>query len=220
MFFDSIGDGLQILTYWRFWAVLLGAGVVGILPTLILVALSMATERSAGKNTALGCLITPVTFIWTPVVLTVTIILLWPLMVARYDVINIDFVRVFSVWQITKMVLLGVITVIIVSIIPFIGSLHSVPFFAQSSVILSAATSIFSHGRAVLWPGILNSVGFALVGSILSTLIFYALMLPIVALLQNRGEESPLLISKTLGFLPALIPACIYAGWLRHANGL
>jgi hypothetical protein len=147
------------------------------------------------------------------------VLLLAPLMISRMNAIPFDFLTLFTLWDIAKITFAGLVAFILVGIIPVIGSFNSIPLFAQSATILGTVMLLASNGGAIVWPGVLSSLGLALVGGIVSILVFYALMMPIVALLQKRDEELSLLVSQPLGLVPALIPACFYAGWLRQANG-
>ena len=54
----------------------------------------------------------------------------------------------------------------------------------------------------------------------MATAIFYVVVLPFAALLDSRNEAASFLIAQPLGLIPAAVPVCIYAGWLRQANGL
>lgn len=214
MFFESIGDGLQVLTYWRFWAIVLGGGFVSFLPFLIL---GLASVPLRGGAEAFGCLLAPFMMLWSPLVLTATVILAAPLMITRMDTIPFEFLSLFSWWNIAKIAGIGIVAFFIVGIIPVVGSVATLPLFAQASAVLAVVMTNASGGAAAVWPGFFMGLGLAVVGSIVATIAFYLIVLPIVALFRDEGAAT--VLGMPLSFVPAMVPVTLYAGWLRVANG-
>lgn len=217
MFFDSIADGVLILTYWRFWATVAGAGILSISPFLLL---GILTYRSEIASSAAGCLLAPFLMLWAPLVLTTMLIVLAPLMIFRIDEISLRFAFLFSYWDIAKIILSGLVAMFAVAVIPIVGRIGTLPLFSQAAAVLATILLIVSRGQAEVWPGFLTGAGLAVVGSIVATAIFYVVMLPFAALSIVANEAASFLIAQPLGLIPAAVPVCIYAGWLRQANGL
>jgi hypothetical protein len=215
MFFEVILEGISVLTYWRFWAIVLGGGLVSILP-FIIAAIAAIPLRGPGE--ALGCLLAPLMMLWSPLVLTATVILLAPLLVVRTDEIPFEFLSMFSWWDIAKIAGIGFAAYFVVGIIPIIGSIGTLPLFAQAATILGVLMTNLTDGRMMVWPGFLMGLGLALVGSIIAVLAFYLLVAPIVALTRNEGAGS--MLAMPIALVPATVPLTLYAGWLRVANGL
>lgn len=214
MFLESIGDGLQVLLYWRFWAIVFGGGIVSFLPIIVL---GIASIPVRGGGEALGCALAPFMMLWSPLVLTATVILSAPIMIARSDAIPFEFLSLFSWWDIAKVAGIGLIAYFVVGLIPVLGHIGTLPLFAQASTVLAVIMTNVSGGNATVWPGFIMGAGLALVGSVVAVIAYYLLVVPIVAL--SRSEGAATMFAMPASFIPALVPVTFYAGWLRTANG-
>lgn len=214
MFIDSIFEGLQVLMFWRFWVVLLLGGLISFAPVIIAFVFAVLTNSEAEF---IGWLSAVIQFLWSPVVLTGSIILLTPLMLGHRNEIIFEFLDIFTWWEVVKLTGIGIVVAIGVGLVPILGSMPTIPLFAQSSAILAVITNWVSGGKADLWPGFFPAIGFAMVGTIVATVTFYVLVAPILALSRSESLASVAAIPGAL--IPAVLPVTVYAGWLRVANG-
>ena len=86
-------------------------------------------------------------------------------------------------------------------------------------VMLGVVTLMLTGGDAVVWPGWLMALGLAVTGGIIAHGLGMALVGLGVAALGERREDMAPLLANPIGALVSMVPACLYAGWLRVANG-
>lgn len=214
MFLDSIIDGLLVLTFWRFWAIVIGAGLFAAIPSFVI---AFSGSHSGNSGSAAGCLMAPIMLIWPPLVLTFTILLLIPMMLNRHDGFPFDFILIFSWWDLTKITFAGIVAALIVGMIPIVGSIGTLPLFAQASTVVAVVVLMASGGQAEVWPGLVNGFGLAVVGSVVAVAAFYLMLIPVVAFAKDEAVGA--IFAMPLSLMPAAIPVTFYAGWLRQANG-
>ncbi len=120
MFWDSLREGADILTYWRFWAVTLSYGVLGIVP---LVLAGILIEKRPGS----GVVVMAVSaVIWPVIILTGTILLLTPLMIGKVNVIGWEFLGEYSILQIALIGGVAFAASTLIAIVPILGQFNTV----------------------------------------------------------------------------------------------
>lgn len=213
MFWDSLREGADILTYWRFWAVALSYGALGLVPLLLA---GMLGEKRLGSSFVV-MMVSAV--IWPVVILTGTILLLAPLMLGRVNVIAWEFLGQYSIGQIAMIGGVAFVAGILIAIVPIIGQFNAVVGFIQVAVMLGLLTSALTGGQAEVWPGWLMALGLAATGGIIAHVLGVVVAVAAFAALGEEREGLVVLVVNPVTALTSLLPGCFYAGWLRVANG-
>ena len=213
MFWDSLREGADILTYWRFWAVTLSYGVLGIVP-LVLAGILIEKRPGSGVAVMAVCAV-----VWPVIILTGTILLLAPLMLGKVNVIGWEVLGLYSIQQIAVIGGVAFVASILIAIVPIIGRFNSIVDVVQVAVMLGILTSVLTGGQAVIWPGWLMALGLALAGGFVAHVLGMAVGAVVYAALGEERESLIILVVKPMAALVSILPGCFYAGWLRIANG-
>ena len=213
MFWDSLREGADILTYWRFWAVTLSYGVLGIVP---LVLAGILIEKRPGSGVGVMAVSA---VIWPVIILTGTILLLTPLMIGKVNVIGWEFLGEYSILQIALIGGVAFAASTLIAIVPILGQFNTVIAFVQVAVMLGLVTFILTGGQAVIWPGWLMALGLAVTGGIIAFVLGMVVVVVVYTALGEEREDLAVLVAKPAAALVSILPGCFYAGWLRVANG-
>jgi len=213
LFWDSLKEGADILTHWRFWAVTLSYGALGLVPMLLGAILMEKRPGSAFAVMMVSGII------WPVIILTGTILLLTPLMLGRINMIGWEFLAQFSIQQIAIVGGIGLVASILIAIIPIVGRMNSIGAFVQVAVMLGMVTSMLTGGQAAVWPGWLMGLGLAVTGAFIAYGLGMVFFMVIMAGFGEERQHLGMLAARPATALVSLVPACLYAGWLRVANG-
>ncbi|MBU1175946.1 MAG: hypothetical protein KKH72_11140 [Alphaproteobacteria bacterium] len=211
MLLDILGDALQVLLHWQFWAVGVGSGLA-ILALMIIAGLLAAT----GENNGIGCLVIPVVWVAPVVISTIGIILLLPLMITRSPTIAFSLLQQIGLWNVLYITGAGFLASLLVAFVPLIGQLQSVLAFAQASTVVAVSANIISHGQVHLWPGFFMSVALAAISLIITSLFIFCITV-LLSFFKNK-EEYAQLGGMALGSVTVFIPATVYCSWIRIAS--
>ena len=213
MFFDAVIQAFDIMAHWRFWAVTLCYGALNLVPLLI-------TGLLAQKSTAAGVVVWFISgIVWPVIVLTGAVLLLTPFMFAGVNEIGWDILGLFSIQHIAIVGGVGFIASLLVAFIPIVGHFQSIGNFVQVSAMLAVVAYLLFGESAAIWPGWFMGLGLAVTGGVTATILGMLMIGLIGAVLGEKRDDMVVILANPIAALASMVPACLYAGWFRVANG-
>lgn len=220
MFWSSIANGFEVLSYWETYV----AGVIFILisigPTVPIGLLAMKSGRFSGLAGCLPVLILPIFQVFAFFVFVVT---LSPIILGLSNdaAWTLPWQLIFHFpWGIIKLIFVLLLATFLIAFVPLIGRLQSLHTLIMGSValimvlgILKAVNPVFPIENVRLWPGFWFTLGLLLVGAVLAwvgLMLAAFLSAPIEAAVAGLGQ----LILFPIGGIFGFIPVFIYGAWL------
>lgn len=219
MFWESVKDGLLVLTYWETYVSILIYFAIFIIPAMIF---AVAME----KNEAIGCLgaiITPfvqtfasIVFIFTisPIILGVAEDAAWSLP----WVVLINEPMVFL-----KIIGLLFLAAILLAFVPIIGQIHSLDVVILGGLCLIFILNLLNGAYPGMginqinpMPSIGYLAGFLIIAGIASWIGRMAVALIAITIEENVNESLAEYIMIPLGSVFGFIPIFIYGSWLGN----
>ena len=220
MFWDSVIEGLKVLTFWETYVAGLEYLAIFFVPMIIV---GMIMEKNEGAGALAGCL----SMLLMPVVqvaaMTVMILTLAPIIFGFGE----DAAWSFP-WQLMTMApgaffkLVGVLVVaaILLAFIPILGQLQSLQTLVLGGIALVFVLGILDtvnpgivKGRVDFVPGFWFSVGLIVIGGIMSWIGMMVAALAVTAL-ELAQEGIGQIIMFPLAAIFGFIPVFMYGAWL------
>jgi hypothetical protein len=201
MFLDILIQAAYILSHWRFWAVTLCCGLIGLLP----LALPLP-----------GLFLHVVVFtVWRAAVLALAVVLLLPILFGIENGIGLHLLSTLSPIQFISIGGFGLLAQLLIGIIPIPGT-QSLSSFAEVSVMIAAALRMAGVEHVDFVPGFWMAVGLALCGGAVANTL--GLVVAGITAAAARGEETAGVFVAPVTAALSTIPASLYAAWLQVAN--
>jgi len=227
MFWDSITEGLSILSHWQIWAAVIVYAVVN--NVALIVSGLIAGDESGGRQAA-GCLFWLIGgTILQAAMAGLLIAYLLPLLLGGEEANTLS--EIFSaIWPLTKASGIACLTVIGLTLIPVAGQIvaHSpgIQSFLVCVIIFRLLVAdgieqlIQGNDLWSVYPGFWQSAAYFLIASALiwiTNIVFAYLMV----LLEERGYDLSsilgLVVAPIIGVLVGLLPLFMYASYVQLA---
>lgn len=220
MFWNSVGSGLGVLTYWQTYA----AGLLFLLLSIgPMILIGMGMEKAGRAGGAIGCLSMLVLPFFQTFALVVFVLSLAPIILGLSNDAAWSFpwlLATESPWAMTKFVGKLLIAAVVLAIIPLIGrvqSLHSLVLggIALASVIgiLGAINPAIAAKNISLWPGFWFIVGLLVLGAAMAWIGMMAAAL-LASVIESKFEGIGQLLAIPVTAVFGFIPLFIYGAWL------
>jgi hypothetical protein len=201
MFLDVLIQAGHILSHWRFWAVTLCCGLIGLLPLVLpLPGLFLRLVLLSA---------------WRAAVLAVAVVLLLPILLGMEDRIGLHLISTLSPLQFILIGAFGLLAQVFVGLIPIVGT-QSLSSFAEVSVMIAVALKMAGVGNVDLVPGFWMAVALAICAGVVANTL--GLVAAGIIAAAARGEEPAALFIAPVTAALSTIPASFYAAWLQVAN--
>lgn len=211
MWAEVLSGAIEPLGYWRFWAVAVVFGLADLAPLAVSARL---IDRYPAWGVA-GMMIS--TVVWSGISVIVAILLLAPILLFGINIVGWKVLTFFTLPRLVTISVLVFAIGLILSIIPLIGQIHAMRRFAQAAVVLAILVAAGPTAHIAVWPGWgLAAVLVATAGVLGSIFLFVGFAIPLVIF----GPAVTFPFAKALNGAVTLFPVCLYASWLRLANGL
>ena len=220
MFWDSVVNGLLMLTHWQTYL----AALIYVCMTLgVPLLMAIVSEKSENASMSLGCLymlVSPFIQAFAIVIFTMS---LSPILLGISQGAAWSFpwqLMIGDPWWMTKLVGILTIAAFVLAMIPMIGRVQTLHIFLLGSVTMAIVLGLvdtlypaFNAGQVRNWPGGWFVVGLCLISAVLSWL---AMMLTAVlgAVVNTWHDGAGTLLLVPVGATFGFIPLFIYAAWL------
>jgi hypothetical protein len=201
MFLDTLIQAGWILTHWRFWAVTLCCGFMGLLP------LALPLPGLFFHVVLLS--------VWRTAVLAIAVVLLLPILFGIENRIGLHLLGKLTLIQFIWIGGLGLLAQLLVGIIPIVGT-QSLSSFAEVSVMIAVALRMVGIEDLDLMPGFWMAIALALCAGVIANALGF-LVAGIIAAVA-RGEETAGVFIAPMTAALSTVPASFYAAWLQVAN--
>ena len=224
MFLKSIIEGLIILSRWQIWAAV-------VFFVIIKICFSFITEKlfdldKSDKNLVFGCLFHNILgTILEGVTLGFLIAYLIPVLLGGKEGTPLIII-INMIWPIIKVSIISIILVLAISFIPIIGQFISVlpgfQIFLQGIIIFrflsnQAINNILKEANVYgnLYPGFWSTIGFLIIGVIVSLIFMSFLTLISTRILdEEKSELVTVLLGYIFGVLSGLISLSMYCTYV------
>lgn len=220
MFWESVGAGLKVLTYWQTYVAGLEYLTVFLVPMF---AFGMITQKNSHFSGLAGCLSVVVLPVVQVAAMAIFILTLAPI------ILGLGNDAAWSLpWNVIVLVpgaffkLVGILIVatIALAFIPILGRLHSLQVVVLGGVALTFVLGILESitpgtvkGSVDFIPGFWFSVGLLVLGGFMSWIGIVTAALALTAL-ESVKKGIGQLIMYPVGAIFGFIPVFIYGAWL------
>jgi hypothetical protein len=220
MFWESIGTGLSILTYWQTYVAGLMFLALSMGPVFIIGTITMKSGRAEGFAGCLSMLVLPFfqVFALFVFVLTMSPIILGLSQEAAWLypwLLTADYP-----WEVTKFVGKLLLAAIVLALIPILGRLQSLHTLLLGGLALFLVVAMIGVDNPALaskaihfWPGFWFFVGLLVIGSVMAWLGLIVAALTIT-FIEKRAEGIGQLLVFPIAAVFGFIPLFIYGAWI------
>ncbi len=223
MFWESVGNGLGVLTYWETYVASLEYLVIFLVPMALF---GMAMQKGGGSMGCLGMLLLPVLQV---AAIAVFVLTLAPILfgIGEDAAWSLPW-RVIAVAPGLFLKLVGVLVVsaILLAFIPFVGQVQSLQTLVLGGIalvfvlkIVKASIPELANVKVDPIPGFWFTVGLLIVGAAMSWVGIMVAALAVTAIgakAEGVGQLLMFPIAAIFGFVPVFIYGAWLGGQLRH----
>ncbi|MGQ0503007.1 MAG: hypothetical protein ACT4P0_10455 [Panacagrimonas sp.] len=217
MFWESVGNGLGVLTYWETYVVGLEYLVIFLVPTFFF---GMATQTGGGSMGCLGMLLLPVLQV---AAIAVFVLTLAPILFGIGDDATWSLPwRVIDTAPGLFFKLVGVLFVaaLLLAFIPFFGQVQSLQTLVLGGIalvftlqIVKAAIPELANVKVDLIPEFWFTVGLLTIGAAISW-VGIMVAVSVATAIGSRAEGVSQLLVFPIAAVFGFIPVFIYGAWL------
>lgn len=220
MFWDSVGSGLGVLTYWQTYA----AGLIFLALTMgPMVLVGLATEKAGRAGGAVGCLSMLVLPFLQTFALVVFVLTLAPIILGLSSDAAWTFPWMLTAqapWMMAKFIGKLLIAALVLAFIPLIGRFQSLHTLLLGSFALALVVGIIANVNPTVaaktvhfWPGFWFVAGLLVLGAAMAWIGLMAaatLSTIVEARFEGLGQLLVFPVAAVFGFIPLFI----YGAWL------
>lgn len=221
MFWESVGNGLRVLSYWQTYLAGLLFLALSMGPMFLIGTVAMKSGRGEGLVGCLSMLILPFFQVFALVVFVLTMA---PIILGISQEAAWSFpwsLTAEAPWEVTKFVGKLLLAAIVLAFIPILGRLQSLHTLLLGSLALVLVVGIIKMANPTLaaksvhfWPGLWFAVGLLIISGVMAWLGIMLAALLATAIESKTGEGIGQLLVFPVAAIFGFIPLFIYGAWL------
>jgi hypothetical protein len=231
MFWSSIIDGLALFLHWQVWVAMVAYAVVWL--GFMVGCGALGSDESAKRTLGAGCLYMVGGLVLQAVLMGLLVAWLLPIFFGKGQGLALSDLGSIA-WPLTKLSLLAMVFVLVLSILPFVGDIvANAPGIQQYILAVAIFRGVLTramNSQGVSSSGAYPSFWIALAFGVVSVVLVYAALFGTGAALMKSsrdswtGEERMKTFASLAGFgiglFGGLIPFFMYTQYVRSALGI
>lgn len=227
MFWQSVWDGFGLLAFWEVWVGVLFY-IVGMFVYLLALSKIMGEEEQAGRQMA-GCLTNLIAGPVVQGVLTAIVVaFLLPIMLGGEKALALaDISGYFG--QIALAGVIGVVTAILIGIIPVVGRMITDQPGVQSFIIGAVVFRVLAgpavqdvlgragRATAAVYPSVWLSLGYIGIAVVFVYIIMFLAAVLATRLAESSGSLLTAVVGPAVGMLGGLLTLFMYSAYVTNA---